>query len=67
MIGNPPRTRFIREAEARGCRTLDGLGMLVNQGIIAVQYWTGIETDSGVMRRALNRRWDYEPQTAAPP
>ena len=28
VIGNPPRTRWIREAEARGCRVLDGLGML---------------------------------------
>ncbi|MBL9128040.1 MAG: shikimate dehydrogenase [Verrucomicrobiales bacterium] len=53
VIGNPPRTRLIREAEARGCRVLDGLGMLVNQGVIGVKYWTGIEPDSGVMREAL--------------
>ena len=55
VIGNPPHTRFIRDAEVRGCRTLDGLGMLVNQGIVAVQYWTGIEPDAGVMRKALER------------
>jgi shikimate dehydrogenase len=55
VIGNPPRTRLIREAEARGCRALDGLGMLVNQGIVAVQYWTGVEPDAGVMRRALEQ------------
>jgi shikimate dehydrogenase len=55
VIGNPPRTRLIREAEARGCRALDGLGMLVNQGIVAVRYWTGIEPDAGVMRRALEQ------------
>lgn len=55
VIGNPPRTRLIREAEARGCRALDGLGMLVNQGIVAVHYWTGIEPDAAVMRRALER------------
>ncbi len=55
VIGNPPRTRLIREAEARGCRALDGLGMLVNQGVVAVQYWTGIEPDAAVMRRALER------------
>ena len=53
VIGNPPRTRLIRDAEARGCRALDGLGMLVNQGIVAVQYWTGIEPDAAVMRKAL--------------
>ncbi|MGE3309221.1 MAG: shikimate dehydrogenase [Limisphaerales bacterium] len=55
VIGNPPRTRWIRDAESRGCRVLDGLGMLVNQGVIGVQYWTGIEPDAGVMRRALEK------------
>ena len=53
VIGNPPRTRLIRDAEARGCRVLDGLGMLVNQGVVGIRYWTGIEPDAGVMRRAL--------------
>ena len=53
VIGNPPRTRLIRDAEARGCRALDGLGMLVNQGVVGVQYWTGVEPDAKVMQRAL--------------
>lgn len=55
VIGNPPRTRLIREAEGRGCRTLDGIGMVVNQGALAIQYWSGIEPDTGVMRRALEK------------
>ena len=55
VIGNPPRTRLIRDAEARGCTALDGLGMLVNQGIVGVQFWTGIEPDAVVMRSALER------------
>jgi shikimate dehydrogenase len=55
VIGNPPRTRLIRDAEARGCKALDGLGMLVNQGIIAVRYWTGIDMDEKVMRAALEK------------
>ena len=53
VIPNPPRTRLIREAEARGCQVLDGLGMLVNQGVIGVKLWTGIDADPKVMRRAL--------------
>ncbi|ASL28763.1 shikimate dehydrogenase [Azotobacter chroococcum] len=52
-IHNPPRTHLIRSAEARGCRVLDGLGMLVNQGVIGIKYWTGIDVDASVMRRAL--------------
>ena len=55
VIANPPRTRLIREAAERGCMALDGLGMLVNQGIVGVQYWTGIEPDAAVMRRALEQ------------
>lgn len=53
VIPNPPRTRLVREAEARGCRVIDGLGMLVNQGVIGIRHWTGIDPDPGVMRRAL--------------
>lgn len=52
-IHNPPRTHLIRDAEARGCRVLDGLGMLVNQGVIGIRYWTGIDVDPAVMRRTL--------------
>lgn len=53
VIFSPPRTRLIREATARGCRTVDGLGMIVNQGVISVEYWTGVSPDPAVMRRAL--------------
>jgi len=53
VVFSPVRTRFLDDAAARGCRALDGLGMLVNQGIVGVQYWTGITPDADVMRRAL--------------
>lgn len=53
VVFNPPQTRFLREAAARGARTLDGLGMLVNQGVIGVHYWTGVLPDATVMHRAL--------------
>jgi shikimate dehydrogenase len=53
VIPNPPRTRFLEEAEATGCRTLDGLGMLINQGAKNIEYWTGTVPDKSVMRRAL--------------
>jgi shikimate dehydrogenase len=53
VIPNPPRTRLIREAEARGATVLDGLGMLVQQGVISVRHWTGVDADPAVMRHAL--------------
>ncbi|HEX9512650.1 MAG TPA: VOC family protein [Puia sp.] len=52
-IPNPPRTHLIRTAEARGCRVLDGLQMLVNQGVIGIKYWTGVDVDPGVMHEVL--------------
>ncbi|MGL4553225.1 MAG: shikimate dehydrogenase [Gemmataceae bacterium] len=53
VIPNPPRTRLVRDAEAAGCAVLDGLGMLVNQGVIGIRLWAGAEPDAAVMRRAL--------------
>ena len=53
VIPNPPRTRLLRLAAEKGCATLDGLGMLVNQGVIGVRLWTGRDPDPGVMRQAL--------------
>ncbi len=53
VIPNPPRTRLITNAGKRGCRVIDGLGMLVNQGVIGVKYWTGVDPDPKVMRAAL--------------
>ena len=53
VVFSPVRTRLLEDAAARGCRSLDGLGMLVNQGVVGVQYWTGINPDPAVMRRAL--------------
>ena len=53
VIPNPPRTRLIREAAEIGCQVVDGLGMLVNQGIIGVKFWTGVDVDPGPMRKKL--------------
>ncbi len=52
-IPNPPRTAFLREAEARGAATLDGLGMLVAQGAIGFELWTGQPALVPTMRAAL--------------
>ena len=53
VVANPPRTRFLAAASDRGCVTLDGLGMLVNQALIAVRLWTGQDVSGAVMRGVL--------------
>jgi shikimate dehydrogenase len=53
VIFNPPATWLLRTAAERGCRTIDGLGMLVNQAVISFKIWTGVDPDPAVMREAL--------------
>ena len=53
VIPNPPQTQLVKDAQAKGCKVIDGLGMLVNQGVIGIKHWTGIDPDPTVMRSAL--------------
>lgn len=54
LIYNPVETRFMRQAAAAGCRTANGLGMLIHQGADAFHLWTGRRPDVAVMREALS-------------
>ncbi len=53
VIPNPPSTNLVRDARAKGCKVIDGLGMLVNQGVIGIRHWTGVDPDPAIMRAAL--------------
>lgn len=53
VIPNPPETQLLRAAADRGCVTLDGLGMLVNQAVICIRLWSESEPSPQVMRQAL--------------
>ena len=55
VIFSPPETWLLREARQAGCATLDGLGMIVNQGITIVDYWTGVRPEASVMRTAVEK------------
>jgi len=61
LVYNPPETPLLAQAKARGCRTLNGLGMLLFQGVEAFELWTGREAPVEVMRRALHEAID-EPE-----
>ena len=52
VVVSPPSTALLRAAQGRGATTLDGLGMLVGQGALAVRHWTGVDPDREVMRAA---------------
>jgi shikimate dehydrogenase len=58
VIANPPKPRLIRDAEARGCTAISGRGMLANQGVIGIKYWTGVDVDPAVMHKELARIFD---------
>jgi len=52
LVYHPLDTALLRAARTRGCRTLDGLGMLVHQAARQQQLWTGHDPDVTVMRQA---------------
>jgi shikimate dehydrogenase len=52
-VFNPPETPLLAAARRLGLPTLDGLSMLVYQGTIGFQLWTGREAPAGAMKRAL--------------
>lgn len=49
-------TPLLREANKIGCKTMDGLGMLLWQGVFAFEIWTGIIPPVEVMRQAIGNR-----------
>ena len=55
VIPNPPDTRLMQLARSRGLRTLNGLSMLVHQGTIGFELWTGQSAPEAVMKEALRK------------
>ena len=53
MIYKPAETPLLASARVAGCRTANGIGMLVHQGAKAFEIWTGQKPPVAVMRRAV--------------
>jgi len=53
VVPNPPYTPFLKEAKKRGARIVNGQGMVVYQGAIGFELWTGHEAPVDVMKKAL--------------
>lgn len=55
MIYRPAETPLLQAAKAAGCRTANGLGMLLYQGAKALEIWTGQPAPVEIMRAALKK------------
>lgn len=53
LVYNPAETRFLAKAKADGATPINGLGMLVWQGAISLEIWTGEDAPSKVMFQAV--------------
>ncbi len=58
VVFNPPETPFLKEAAARGAKTINGLGMLVNQAALNFTLWTDTEAPYEVMYQALQAEFE---------
>ena len=71
MIYKPAETKLLALAKAAGCKTSNGLGMLLHQGAAAFEIWTGQTAPVDVMRRALEaevyQSTVHSPQSAQSP
>ncbi len=57
VIFNDPRTLFLGEAKKRGAKTINGLGMLVNQAALNFKLWTGVDAPIDVMTKTLQNEF----------
>jgi shikimate dehydrogenase len=53
LVYNPIETRFMQQARASGRGTSNGLGMLIHQGAIAFELWTGQKPDIQIMKQTI--------------
>lgn len=53
LVYSSQETTLMRQAQTAGCRTANGLGMLLQQGAAAFRLWTGHDPDLTVMAQAL--------------
>jgi len=53
VVYNPLKTRFLKEAEERGAKTISGIDMLIGQGAASFKLWTGRDAPEELMRRTV--------------
>ena len=58
VVFNPAETLFLKEAAARGAKTVNGLGMLACQGALNFTLWTGVEAPLEIMEETLRKEFE---------
>ncbi len=53
IVYSPIQTKLLQEASSIGCKVLSGVDMLINQGIIAFKWWTGVSPDKKLMKQVV--------------
>ncbi|MFH1402861.1 MAG: shikimate dehydrogenase [Candidatus Altiarchaeota archaeon] len=53
LVYNPLETKLLKIARERGCKTVEGVGMLVHQGAESFRIWLDVEPPVDVMRKAV--------------
>lgn len=64
LIFNPPKTRFMELVEEQGGKAYNGAKMLLYQGIIAFELWTGCEVENWLADKVYERMKETEKQRA---
>ncbi len=57
LIYNPAKTPFLKNAEKKGAKVINGLDMLIYQGIEAFYLWTGKTPTYDLVKKAVNAYW----------
>ena len=63
LVYRPIETRLLRQAREAGATAFDGLGMLIAQGALSFEMWTGIWPPADVMRAACEKELEGDDRT----
>jgi shikimate dehydrogenase len=61
IVYEPLQTKLLREAKEKGCITVDGLEMLIRQGMAQFEIWTGRRLKIGEIRKDLRQALERKP------
>lgn len=58
VVFNPVTPLFLKKAQQRGAKVVTGIGMLVNQGALNFEWWTGVPAPTEIMLETLKKEFE---------